>query len=136
FDLAQKEFGATLNLVDPGAATFRYPVDRKNQPWRRGHVDLARLEEAGAAFERDLQALIGKLAAAEPLPIAAEEAPEAAEELRSLIAGCNGMVDTPSEVAVQLRRQLEEMRSLAPGPRVGKSGPDPVELPELEAISD
>jgi hypothetical protein len=136
FDLAQKEFGVTLNLVDPGAATFRYPVDRRNQPWRRGQVDLARLEEAGAAFERDLLVLIGELAAAEPLPIAADEAPAAAEELRSLIAGCNGMVDTPREVAVQIRRQLEEMRSLISGPRAGKSGPDLDELPELEAVSD
>lgn len=136
FDLAQKEFGATLNLVDPGAATFRYPVDRRNQPWRRGQVDLARLEEAGAAFERDLLALIRELAQAEPLPITAEEAPEAAEELRSLIAGCNGMVDTPREVAVQLRQQLEEIRPLVLGPRAGTSGPDLAGPPELEAISD
>lgn len=136
FDRAQKEFGATLNLVDPGAATFRYPVDRKNQPWRRGQVDLAKLEEAGAAFERDLLALIGELATAEPLPIAADEAPEAAEELRSLIAGCNGMVGTPREVAAQLRRQLEEMRSLIPGSRAGRSGSDADGFPELEAIAE
>jgi hypothetical protein len=136
FDLAQKEFGATLNLVDPGASTFRYPVDRRNQPWRRGPVDLARLEEAGAAFERDLLALIRELAAAEPLPIAPHVAPEAAEELRSLIAGCNGMVDTPREVTVQLRQQLEVVRSLIPGPRAAGSGPDDDGFPELEAISD
>lgn len=135
FDRAQKEFGTTLNLVDPGAATFRYPVDRRNQPWKRGQVDLAQLEEAGAAFERDLMALVRELAAAEPLPIAAGESLEASEELRSLIAGCRGIVGVSRQTADQLRQQMEEMRSLIPGPRVRRADGEG-EVPELDAIAE
>jgi len=116
FEGAQKDFVDLLNRVDPGAATFRYPVDMSNQPWKRGQVDLAELEQAGAAFEQDVLSLVRELATAEPLPITAGEAAQAADELRSLIDGCKGMLRVSHETVDELRRHQDILESLRPTP--------------------
>lgn len=120
FDDAQKEFAYLLDRVDPGAATFRYPVDKKNQPWKRGQVDLAEMEQAGAAFEDDVLVLVRELATAEPLPVPAEEAGQAVDELRSLIGGCNGMMRASRETVDELRRQADTLKALIPRPRANR----------------
>lgn len=117
FDSAQKDFAYLLDRVDPGAATFRYPVDKHNQPWKRGQVDLAELEQTGAAFEHDVLTLVRDLATAEPLPVTAEEAVQAVDELRSLIDGCRGMMRASREIVDELRRQTDALKVLRPTPR-------------------
>lgn len=136
FTDAQQEYADLLGTVDPKAATFRYPVDMNNQPWRRGQVDLAELERAGAGFQEDAMTLVRQLAAKEPLPIGAEEAAEAAEELRSLIAGCRSVIRVSREIADEFRRQGDALASLSPIPRkagreIGGDG-----FPELAAVAD
>lgn len=52
FAASQQEYIGLIDEVDPGAATFRYPVDAKAQPWARQElVDLQALEEAGKEFQ-------------------------------------------------------------------------------------
>lgn len=69
FHAAQGVYIDLMDAVDPGSMTFRYPVDRSNQPWvRDGLVDLAALEAAGISHERAVLGLIAELAALEPLP--------------------------------------------------------------------
>jgi len=136
FDRAQKEFAELLDRVDPGAATFRYPVDKKNQPWKRGQVDLVKLEEAGAAFQRDLLGLVRDLAAAEPLQISEDEAAGAAEERRALVDCCRKAMRTSREIAEQFRQQAEALASRMPDSRrrmrdLGREG-----FPELEAVAE
>ena len=136
FDGAQKDFAYLLDRVDPGAATFRYPVDKHNQPWKRGQVDLAELEQTGAAFEHDVLTLVRDLAAAEPLPVTAEEAGQAVDELRSLIDGCRGMMRTSREIVDDLRRQAEALKALSPGSRASRpdTGSDSYEA--LAAVAE
>jgi len=112
FGGAQKDYTYLLNRVDPGAATFRYPVNKHNQPWKRGQVDLAELERTGAAFQQDVLALVRELATAELLPVTAEEAVQAADELRSLIDGCRGVMRVSREVVDELRRHADALSSL------------------------
>ena len=111
---SQKDYAYLLNRVDPGAATFRYPVDKQNQPWKRGQVDLAELERTGAAFQQDIVALVRELATAEPLPVTAEEAVEAADELRSLVAGCRSVMRVSRESIDELRRHADALTALGP----------------------
>jgi hypothetical protein len=134
FDRAQKEFAELLNRVDPGAATFRYPVDTRNQPWKWGQVDLVKLEDVGAAFQRDLLSLVRSLAAAEPLPISEDEAMEAAEELRALIDSCRAVMRTSREIAEQFRGQGEALASLMPSSRNRASDLSREGFLELEAV--
>jgi hypothetical protein len=135
FGRAQREFAHLLNQVDPGAATFRYPVDRKNQPWKRGQVDLTELEKAGAAFQLDLVALVREAAAAETLPIDKEEATEAAEELRSLVVRCRGLLRTNQEILVDFSEQMKTLKALNPSSRAGHPEPTQV-VSEFEAIAE
>lgn len=111
---AQKPYADLLNAVDPGAATFRYPVDSKNQPWKRGQVDLTELESAGSAFQGDVMTLVRELAMNEPLPIAAPDAIEAAEELRGLVRACHANLRVSREIVKEFRRQGEALRALTP----------------------
>lgn len=111
---AQKDYADIFNRVDPGAATFRYPVDKHNQPWRRGQVDLAELERTGAAFQQDVVALVRELASAEPLPVTVKEAVQAADELRALAAGCRNVMRVSRETVDELRRQADALSSLSP----------------------
>ena len=136
FDRSQRDFAYLLDLVDPGAATFRYPVDLENQPWKRGQVDLVELEKAGVAFQRDLSALVREAAAAEPMPVAEEEAVEAAEELRSLVVRCRSFMRVNREIAEDFFQQMDAMRTLNPNPR--KRVPDPrrAGVPEFEALAE
>jgi hypothetical protein len=133
---AQEEYAKLLGSVDPEAATFRYPVDMRNQPWKRGHVDLAELERAGAAFERDAVALVREIAAEEALPVTAEDSAEAAKELRLLIAGCRSVMGVSRQIAEEFRRQADGLSSLMPTVRktrrdIGSDG-----FPELAAVAE
>ena len=136
FDDAQKEFAYLLDRVDPGAATFRYPVDKHNQPWKRGQVDLAEMEQAGAAFEDDVLGLVRELATAEPLPVTAEEAVQAVGELQSMIEGCRGMMRSSRETVDELRRQADVLKALTPKPRASRpdTGSDSYEA--LAAVAE
>lgn len=116
----QKDYAYLLNRVDPGAATFRYPVDKHNQPWKREQVDLAELERTGAAFQQDVVALVRELATAEPLPVTAEEAVQTADELQSLVARCRGLMRVSREIVDELRRQTDALSSLSPRPLVAQ----------------
>jgi hypothetical protein len=136
FERSQKEFADLLDQVDPNAATFRYPVDAKNQPWKRGLVDLAAMEEAGASFERDVLALIGGLAAKEPLPIAEDDACEAAEELSALIARGRGTIQRSQEVVERLREQRRAIESVIPAPLRRAPGPGEDDFAELDALTE
>jgi hypothetical protein len=136
FERSQKEFAGLLDEVDPNAATFRYPVDAKNQPWKRGLVDLVALEEAGAGFERDVLALIGELATKEPLPIVEEDAPEAAEELSALIARGRGTIQRSREVVERLREQRKAIASGIPGPLRRPPEPGEDDFAELDALAE
>jgi hypothetical protein len=111
---AQKDFAFLLNRVDPDAATFRYPVDRRNQPWERGKVDLAELERTGAEFQQEILILIRELATAEPLPVTAEEADQAVDELQSLIDGCRRMIRTNRAIMDDFRQQADALEALGP----------------------
>jgi hypothetical protein len=136
FERSQKEFADLLDQVDPNAATFRYPVDAKNQPWKRGLVDLAAMEEAGASFERDVLALIGELAAKEPLPITEDDAREAAEELSALIARGRGTIQRSQEVVERLREQRKAIESVIPGPLRRAPEPGEDDFAELDALAE
>jgi hypothetical protein len=136
FVRAQKDFVDLLNRVDPGAATFRYPVDTDNQPWKRGQVDLAELEQAGAAFQQDVLSLVRELATAEPLPVTAGEAAQAADELRSLIDGCRGMLRVSRETVDELRRHLDMLRSLRPAPLRSQRDTGQDSYAELAAVAE
>ncbi len=135
FGRAQREFAHLLNRVDPGAATFRYPVDRNNQPWKRGQVDIAELEKAGAAFQRDLLALVREAAAAETLPIDKQEATQAAEELRSLVERCRSLLKTNQEIFDDFSEQMKTLMALNPSSRDGHPKPSRV-VPEFETIAE
>jgi hypothetical protein len=51
FASAQASYVQLVAQIDPGAATFRYPVDTAQQPWARDeYVDLDAFERAGAGF--------------------------------------------------------------------------------------
>lgn len=66
FASAQANYVQLVGQIDPGAATFRYPVDTARQPWGRDeYVDLAAFESAGAGFQASLLALIEDLASLE-----------------------------------------------------------------------
>jgi hypothetical protein len=135
-DRTQREFAYPLDRVDPGAATFRYPVDRQNQPWKRGQVDLAELEKSAAAFQNDLLLLVREATAVEPIPIAEEEAGEAAEELRSLVSRCRSLIRSNKEVADQFFQQMDAMRALTS--KSSNRLPDPRRdgVPEFESIAE
>jgi hypothetical protein len=136
FDNAQAEFAELLDRVDPAAAMFRYPVDRENQPWNRGNVDLVALEEAGAAFQRDVLVVVGELAAMELLPIAEPDAVEAAEELRALSVLCPAFIRSSREVLERLRQQRQALSSVILGPRAGGPEPGDDAYPEHEALEE
>jgi hypothetical protein len=136
FERSQKEFADLLDQVDPNAATFRYPVDAKNQPWKRGLVDLVAMEEAGASFERDVLALIGELGAKEPLPIAEDDAREAAEELSALIARGRGTIQRSQEVVERLREQRKAIEAVIPGPLRRAPESDEDDFAELDALAE
>jgi hypothetical protein len=136
FGRAQREFAYLLNRVDPGAATFRYPVDKGNQPWKRGQVDLAEFERVGAAFQDDLMALVREAAGAEAIPISEDEAAEAAAELRSLVERCRGFMRTNREVLDDFSEQMNAMRTLIPNPRKRQPDPSRTVAPEFEAIAE
>jgi hypothetical protein len=136
FDHAQREFAQLLDRVDPDAATFRYPVDKDNQSWERGNVDLVALEKAGVSFERDLLTLVRELAAAESLPIAEDDALETAEELRALIVQCRSFIQKSREVVERLREQRQALRSMIPGSRTGAPDRGDDEYAEFEALAE
>lgn len=136
FGRAQREFAYLLDRVDPGAATFRYPVDKRNQPWRRGQVDLAELEKAGAAFQEDLMALVREAATAETMPIRKEEAADAAAELRSLVERCRGLMRTNQIMLDDFSAQMNALRALNPNPRKRNPDPSRAGVPEFEAIAE
>lgn len=89
FLTAQGEFIDLMDAADPDAAHYRYPVDRKMRPLKRGLVELRALEETGLAFQESTIALIDDLASLEPLPVPENEAAETAAELQALIHWCN-----------------------------------------------
>ena len=63
FASAQTTYVQLVGQIDPGAATFRYPVDTAQQPWARDeHVDLDAFEKAGAGFQAALLDLVEDLA--------------------------------------------------------------------------
>jgi hypothetical protein len=125
-----------LNRVDPSAATFRYPVDKRNQPWKRGQVDLAELEKAGVAFQDELMTLVREAAGAETMPISEEEAVEAAAELRALVERCRGLMRTNREMMDDFSGQMNSMSALDPNPRKGRPDPSRTVVPEFEAIAE
>ena len=107
---AQQPFAELIDEVDPGAATFRYPVDKKAQPWaRREHVDLEALETAGCAFHDDVNGLVAALATLEPPPVEATKAPEAMKKLTELAAHCRRFISWQDEVMGALRNQSQDL---------------------------
>ncbi len=68
-------------------------------------------------FQRDVVTLVRELATAEPLPVTGEEAAQAADELRSLVARCRDMMRVSRETVDELRRQADALSSLTPIPR-------------------
>jgi HEPN domain-containing protein len=92
FDTSVREFVQLVDEIDEGAATFRYPVDTKQQAWSRDHfVDLIEFEKAGVSFQGTVLMLLEKLAVLEPLPIDASTAVDVAAELRDLSRTCRRM---------------------------------------------
>lgn len=107
---AQRPFAELIDEVDPGAATFRYPVDKKAQPWaRRGYVDLEALETAGRAFHDDVDVLVAALATLEPPPVGAAKAPEVMEKLTELAAHCRRFMRWHDDVLGALRKQGQDL---------------------------
>lgn len=107
---AQQPFAELIDEVDPSAATFRYPVDNKAQPWaRRENVDLEALETAGRAFHDDVDVLVAALATLEPPPVKAAEAPEVIEKLTELAAHCRRFMSWQDEVMGALRKQSQDL---------------------------
>lgn len=110
---AQQPFVELFDEVDPSAATFRYPVDKKAQPWaRRENVDLEALEAAGRAFHDDVDVLVAALATLEPPPVKAAEAPEVIEKLTELAAHCRRFMSWQDEVMGALRKQSQDLARL------------------------
>ncbi|MGH2958266.1 MAG: hypothetical protein ACRDKE_01565, partial [Solirubrobacterales bacterium] len=89
FLASQGEFVDVMDAADPDAAHYRYPVDSKLRPLKRGLVDLRALEESGLAFQVSTVALIDELASLEPLPVSKDEAAETAAELQALSHWCH-----------------------------------------------
>lgn len=106
FSGAQASFVQLVGQIDPGAATFRYPVDTAEQPWSRDeYVDLEEFERAGARFQASLLELIEDLASLEPLPVDVADAETVARELRGLSRACRRMADVSDNMLSQLRTQ-------------------------------
>lgn len=109
FIRSQREYIDLIHAIDPGAAAFRYPVDKDSQEWnRRELVDLEQLELAGTAFEDDVLALVRRLASLEPVPVA-DEAEETALELRDLALACRSMIRTQEHAMASLRRERDRL---------------------------
>jgi hypothetical protein len=107
---AQQPFAKLMDEVDPGAATFRYPVDKKAQPWaRREYVDLEALEIAARAFHNDADALVAALATLEPSPVGATKASEVMKKLAELAAHCRRFTSWQDEVMRALHRQGQDL---------------------------
>jgi len=114
FESEQREYVKLIDRVDPGAATFRYPVDKHAQPWARADsVDLEALERAGAGFEASVIKLVSALNELEPAPVGADQAQEAIAELNRLVIGCRLFMDWQVESLRQLRHQNERLSKLA-----------------------
>lgn len=104
FDTAVSEYVGLVDQIDEGAATFRYPVDTKQQPWSRDDfVDLVEFEKSGAAFQIEVLSLIESLAVLEPLPIEQQDAVTVATELRDLAVWCRRMVAVTDNTFDQLK---------------------------------
>jgi hypothetical protein len=92
--------------IDEGAATFRYPVNRNQQPWARDdYVDIAAFEQAGSAFQASLLDLVEDMALLEPLPIQAADAEAAARELRDLARACRRTTAVTDHIVTELHDQ-------------------------------
>lgn len=114
FGGAQQEYVELVDGIDPGAATFRYPVDRNEQPWARDDfVDLAAFEKAGVAFQGSVLDLLEDLARLEPLPVQASDAKDAAQELRDLQEACRHMTSVTEHLLTELGGQGRAMAARA-----------------------
>lgn len=103
---AQTAYVRLVGQIDPGAATFRYPVDTAQQPWARvDYVDLDAFEKAGVEFQGALLGLVEDLASLEPLPIDTADAETVARELRELSRACRRMADVSDHMLNQVRNQ-------------------------------
>jgi hypothetical protein len=104
FDSAVSEYIRLVDQIDEGAATFRYPVDTKQQPWSRDDfVDLVEFERAGAAFQAEVLSLIESLAVLEPLPIEHQDAVTVATELRDFAHWCRRMIAVTDNTFDQMK---------------------------------
>jgi hypothetical protein len=103
---AQGEFVDLMDEVDPGAATFRYPVDRHANPWpRRPLVDLVALEAAGEDFESAVSGLVQQLARLEPIPVSSDGAEETVAELMAVAWHARGVVRVQHETMSSLQAE-------------------------------
>lgn len=115
FEQAQDEYIGLVDEIDEGAATFRYPVDRNQQPWpRESYVDLPAFEQAGATFQEDVLGLVDALAQLEPLPVTATDAEPAARELRELASACRQMVTVTEHLIGGVQAQSRRFAGRAP----------------------
>lgn len=121
FDTAVGEYVRLVDQIDEGAATFRYPVDTKQQPWaRENFVDLVEFEKAGANIQDAVLALVEDLAALEPLPIDAKDAIDVASELRDLAVMCRRMNAVNDAIFDQMKQNFAR---LGRGQQSGMSDP-------------
>lgn len=110
FTDAQREFAELMDEVDPGAASFRYPVDQHDNPWpRRPLVDLVELERAGKDFESAVSGLIRGLAELEPVPVSVDDAEETVAELMAVARHSRGVVRVQHEAMAGLQGEAERI---------------------------
>jgi len=110
FVASQQEYVDLIDQVDPGAATFRYPVDTNAQPWsRRDLVDLKALEAAGREFEDAVLVLISKLTSLEDVPVSKDDAEATAIELGELVRRCRGAVTAQQSLMGSLRGEIDRL---------------------------
>lgn len=113
FDRQQREYIQLLQQVDPGAASFRYPVDTAAVPWQREDLaDLAEFEIAGAAFESDVMELIGSLATLEPLPVADTDAHDIAAKLADFADAANTAVSSQTRAMAVMIAERDRLLAL------------------------
>ena len=110
FAARQHEFIFLMHRIDPGAATFRYPVDRDDRPWQRDDlVDVEELEGAGRRFEDEVLQMIAALLVLELPPVAVADAEATVSELDALSAACRGMVESNREAMRLLQEQADRL---------------------------
>jgi hypothetical protein len=107
FTKSQRSYVELVDEIDEGSATFRYPVDLKQNPWERNkYVDIRLFEAAGTAFQTALLEVVEDLARLEPVPIQAADAHAAAIELRELAGACRRMTAVTDHFMDDMRRQM------------------------------